>query len=189
MSKPLSDYRLKFNKFLSRVRKHLNNKELITNILSNVIITLGVVLIVGGLYLMILDPGTSNQSVQTTVAARAVTDTTAWIPGLPFFVSDISGCSITAIGLVSWVMGINLLLTGLGIWIRHRLARLVALAIFSLSAAIQFAQFMLNGTIGSPYSIVLLLFNGVIAYFLFTRFDSSMIELKKDPLSNTIGSI
>ena len=129
---------------------------------------------------MILAPGASNQSVQTTEAARSVIETTSWIPGLPFFVSDIAGCSITAIGLVSWVMGINLLLTGLGLWIRHNLARLVALVIFSISAVIQFAQFLLLGIVGSPYSIVLLILNAAIAYFLFTKFDSRITELKNN---------
>ncbi len=188
MSTTLTGYLLKFKEFLARVRKHLDNKELVTNILSNLIITLGVVLIVGGLYLMILDPSASGQSLQTTVAARSVIDITAWIPGLPFLVSDIAGCSITAIGLVSWVMGVNLLLIGLGVWVRHKLARLVALAIFSLSAVIQFAQFLLFGILGSPYSIVLLVLDGVIAYLLFTRFDSRISDVKTDQLSNTIGS-
>ena len=183
MLKPLTIAPLKFKKFLTRARKHLNNRELITNILSYLIITLGVVLIVGGLYLIILDPSASGQSVQTNVAGRSVIDTTAWIPGVPFFVSDIASCSITAIGLVSWLMGINLLLTGLGLWIRHRLARLVALGIFSISSVIQFAQFLLLGMIGSPYSIVLFIFNSTIAYFLFTRFDFGIIELKNNPIN------
>jgi hypothetical protein len=176
-----SDF-LKFKKFLTRTRRHFDNRELITNILSNLIITLGVVLIVGGLFLIVSDPGTSN-SAQANMAARSVIDTTAWIPGLPFFLGDIASCSITAIGLVSWLMGINLLLTGLGLWIRHRLARLVALTIFSVSNVIQFAQFMLLGVVGAPYSIVLLILNGVIAYFLFTKFDSRIRETEIEPIA------
>jgi hypothetical protein len=180
---PQASYLLRFKDFLTRIRQHIENRELITNLLSNLVITLGVVLIVGGLYLMILAPGASNQSAQTTVAARSVIETTSWIPGLPFLVSDIAGCSITAIGLVSWVMGINFLLTGLGLWVRHRLARLVALALFSTSTVIQFAQFLLLGVVRSPYSIVLLILNATIAYFLFTRFDSGIIELENKPIS------
>lgn len=171
------------NKYLSKLKSYLNNHALITDLLSKLIITFAVVLIVGGLYLMIFDPSASGQSVQTNVAARSVTATTAWIPGLPFFASDIAGCSMTAVGLISWVMGVNLLLTGLGLWIRHKLARLVGLALFSISAAIQFAQFLLLGIIGSPYSIILLILNSTIAFFLFTRFDYGIIELKNNAIS------
>jgi len=183
MLKPQTGYLSKFKELQTRVKRYFANKELITDILSDLIITLGVVLIVGGLYLMVLDPSSSGQSVQTIVAAKSVTDTTAWIPGLPFFASDIADISSPAIGLVSWVMGINLLLTGLGLWIRHRLARFVAIAIFSISSAIQFVQFLMLGIMGSPYSIVLLILNVTIAYLLFTRFDYGIIKLKNSPIA------
>lgn len=182
MLKPLTGAPLRFKKFLTRARKHLNNRELITNILSNLTITLGVVLIVGGIFLMVQSPSSSNNSIQTNMAARSVIDTTEWIPGLPFFVSDMAVCSVTAIGIVFWLMGLNLLVTGLGLWIRHRLARFAALAIFSLSTVIQFAQFFLLGIVGSPYSILLLILNGTIAYLLYTRFDSQIIALKNNPI-------
>jgi hypothetical protein len=179
MLKQLTGYFSNTKKFSNLFKKHLDNKEAITNILSEIIITLGVVLIVGGIYLMILDPSSSNQTLQTTVAAKTVINTTAWIPGIPFFVNDLANCSITAIGLVSWLMGINLLLTGLGLWVRHGLARLVALSIFCLSASVQFVQFLLFGIIGSPNSVVLLILDAVILYLLFTKVDSHKIKLKQ----------
>ena len=178
MLKQLTSYLLNTKKFSNGFKKHLDNKESITNILSKIIITLGVVLIVGGLYLMVLDPSTSNPTLQTTVAAKSVINTTVWIPGLPFFINDLKNCSIAAIGLVTWLMGINLLLTGLGLWVRHGLARLAALSIFFLSATIQLIQFLLLGILGSPNSVVLLILDIVIVYLLLRKVDSHTIKLK-----------
>ena len=178
MLRQLTGYLSNTKKFSNWFKKHLDNKEAITNVLSEIIITLGVVLIVGGIYLMVLDPSSSNQTLQTTVAAKSVINTTAWIPGLPFFMNDIQNCSITAIGLVSWLMGINLLLTGLGLWVRHGLARLAALSIFCLSAVVQLVQFLLEGIIGSPNSVVLLILDAVIVYLLLRKVDSHTIKLK-----------
>ncbi len=165
--------------YLSKIsyefKKHLDNKEVITNILSEVIITLGVVLIIGGVYLMLVDPGSSSQ---TSIAAKSIIDITAWIPGLPFFVNDLKSISITAIGLISWVMGLNLLLTGLGLWIRHGLARLAALVIFFMTIIVQFTQILLSGIVGAPNSVVLLLLDVVIVYLVFTKIDSQKINLK-----------
>lgn len=174
----LTGYRSKTKKYLSRFKEHLDNKNEVTSILSEIIITLGVVLIMGGLYLMILDPSSSTQTSQTVLAAKSVINTTVWIPGLPFFMADLLSCSITVTGLVSWLMGINLLLTGLGLWVRHRLARLAALTIFCFSASIQFIQLMLSGIIGSPNSIVLLILEAIIVYLLLTRVESYTIEQK-----------
>jgi hypothetical protein len=167
----IKNYSFKFKSLLT-------DRVLITDLIAKLVITFGVVLIVGGIYLMILDSSSSNQTLQTTVAAKSVINTTAWIPGLPFFMNDLVSCSITAIGFVSWLMGINLLLTGLGLWVRHGLARLVALSIFCLSAVVQFAQFLLLGIIGSPNSVVLLILDVVIVYLLFTKVDSQTIKLK-----------
>lgn len=168
----LTDYHSKIS---NQFKKHLDNKEVITNILSKVIITLGVVLIVGGVYLMLLNPGSSSQ---TSIAAKSVIDITAWIPGLPFFVNDLNSIGITAIGLISWVMGLNLLLTGLGLWIRHGLARLAALTIFLMATVVQLTQFLLSGIVGAPNSIVLLLLDVFVVYLVFTKVDSQKIKLK-----------
>jgi hypothetical protein len=178
MLKQLTGFLSNTKKFSNWFKKQLDNKESITNILSEIIITLGVVLIVGGIYLMVLDPSSLNQTLQTSVAAKSVLSTTAWIPGLPFFMNDLESCSITTMGLVSWLMGINLLLTGLGLWVRHGLARLAALLIFCLSAVVQLVQSLLLGIIGSPNSVVLLILDAVIVYLLFTRVDTQTIRQK-----------
>jgi hypothetical protein len=139
--------------------------------LAGIIITAGMVLIVCGLYLMIKDASASSQAVRTNFAKSAVS-TLDWIPGIPFYVGDLSKVSITVIGLVSWVLGVDLLLVGLGVWARHQFARFVALVIFGLAAFFQSVQFLLLGFIGSPISIIELCIDGIIVYSLLSRFDS-----------------
>jgi NhaP-type Na+/H+ and K+/H+ antiporter len=55
--------------------------------------------------------------------------------------------------------------------VRHKLARFVALTIFSLSMVFQFVQFLLLGVLGSPTSVVQIVVNGLVVFFLFYRFD------------------
>ena len=143
-------------------------QDLVKDLVSKLVMTLGVVLLFGGLYLMILNSGSLSQATQTNVAAQSVIDTAKWIPGIPFNIGDLSGCSISVIGLVLWVMGINLLLTGLGLWVRHRLARLIAIGIFLFASILQFVQFLLYGVLGSPQALVLLAADAAIAYLLFS---------------------
>jgi len=152
--------------------KYLTNRTLTIDVLARIIITLGVVLIVSGLYLMIKDASASTQVAQTNLAKSAVS-AMDWVPGIPFYIGDLANASVTVIGLVSWILGVDLLLVGLGVWVRHRLARLAALVIFGLAAFFQFVQFLLRGILGSPISIVELCADGVIVYFLLSRFDSA----------------
>jgi lysylphosphatidylglycerol synthetase-like protein (DUF2156 family) len=137
-----------------------------------IIITAGMVLIVSGLYLMIKDASALTQVAQTNLVKSAVS-AADWIPGIPFYVGDLANASISVIGLVSWILGIDLLLVGLGVWVRHRLARLAALVIFGLAAFFQFVQFLLLGILGSPISIIELCVDGIIVYCLISRFDSA----------------
>jgi lysylphosphatidylglycerol synthetase-like protein (DUF2156 family) len=144
--------------------------------------TIGVVLIVSGLYLTIKDTIASTQDVRTNLAKSAVS-ALDWIPGIPFYVGDLAKASITVIGLVSWILGIDLLLVGLGVWARHRLARFAALVIFGSAAFFQFVQFLLLGILGSPISIIELCVDGVIVYFLLSRFDSADNSIKNNQVA------
>ena len=165
-------------KMLRKLKNYLSDRTLITDLLAKLIITFGVVLIVGGLYLIITGASVSTQVAQTNLAAKSAVSTVDWIPGIPFYIGDLANVSVTAIGLVSWILGIDLLLVGLGIWVRHPLARLAALMIFTLAAFFQFVQFLLLGILGSPISIIELCVDGVIVYFLLSKFDSADNSLK-----------
>jgi hypothetical protein len=167
----LQNARNALEKILSRL-KYLTDRTLITNVLAVIIIIIGLVLIVGGPYLMIRDVSVSTQIDQTNLVKSAVS-AVDWIPGIPFYVGDLAKSSITVIGLVSWILGIDLLLVGLGVCVRHRLARFAALVIFGLAGFFQFVQFLLLGILGSPTSVIELCVDGVIVYCLLSRFDSA----------------
>jgi hypothetical protein len=165
-------YLSELNSYILKFKKYINDRTLITDLLTKLIITFGVVLIIGGLYLMITDPGASTQVAQTNSAAQSVVSTMEWIPGIPFLISSLVNVGATAIGLVSWILGIDFLLVGLGFWVRNRIARLIGLMIFILAAFFQFVQFLYFGILGSSTSIIEFLVDGIFVYFLFSRFES-----------------
>jgi hypothetical protein len=165
----------KISGFFSEINRFLSNHSLITDLVSKFTITFGVVLIIGGLYLMIVNPGSSaqnNQGVESAVAAIG------WLPGVPIYLGDLSNIGAITIGSISWIIGIDLLLVGLGLWVRHKLARLAAISIFVLAAFFEFIQFVLLGALGSPISLVTFTVNAVFAYFLFSKFDYPVEPIK-----------
>jgi len=155
-----------------KLKNCLSNRTLIVVILAGLIVAFGVALIVGGLYFMIAYASASTQVAQTNSAATSAVSILDWIPGIPFYIGNLADSSVTTIGLVSCVLGIGLLLVGLGLWMRRRLARLAALAIFASAAFFQFIQFLLLGILGSPVSIIEFCVDGSIAYTLMSRFYS-----------------
>ena len=161
-----------------QLESYLANRALVTDLLCKLVITFGVVLIVGGLYLMITAATTSTQVYQTYVAIKSTVDTVNWIPGIPFYIGDLINSGASAVGLVSWILGVDLILVGLGLWVRHRIARFAAFLFFGLAAMFQFVQFLFFGAFGSPASIIELCIDVVIIYFLFSRFDSATIASK-----------
>ncbi|MCW4005186.1 MAG: hypothetical protein NWF04_01100 [Candidatus Bathyarchaeota archaeon] len=150
----------------------MDNKTEITDILSIVIITLGVMLLVSGVYLMVVGETISDPSVHRS-SVQAVISIIEWIPGIPILISELAKCSLTTIGIASWVIGINLLLVGLGLWIRHALARIATAVILLVSTALQVIQFMLSGAGGSPSSVFGTIINLTMLYFVLTKFDEN----------------
>ncbi len=169
MLKEVEDYFSPVIDPINKLRKYLSDRILITDLISKLVITFGVVLIIGGLYLMIT---ASSQVPQTSSAINSVVSVADWIPGIPFYIGNLANTSVTTIGLVSWFVGLDLLLVGLGLWVRHKLARFTALAIFALSACFQFIQFLFLGILGASTSVIELCVDIILVYFLFSRFDS-----------------
>jgi hypothetical protein len=158
--------------YFSSVGRYLSNRTFITDLIAKLIITFGVVLIVGGLYLMITDGNASSQVVQTSLSAKTAVSLFNWVPGIPFYIGDLANLSTSTVGLVSWLVGLDLLLVGLGLWVKHRLARFTALMIFVLATFFQFVQFLYLGILGAPTSVIELCIDGILVYFLFSKFDS-----------------
>ena len=158
-----------------KLKGYLSDRTLITDLVAKFTITFGVVLIVSGLYLMIVNPSASSHVAQSSQNVQSAVAAVDWIPGIPFYVGELSNVGAVSVGSVSWILGVDLLLVGLGLWVRHRLARLAAITIFGLAAFFQFIQFLLLGVVGSPISVVELFVDGAIVYCLFSKFDSGKV--------------
>jgi hypothetical protein len=93
------------------------------------------------------------------------------IPGIPFELGDlINSGGLTLVGIALWVVGFDVLLVGLGLWARSKLAKWVALMVFSVAAFFDLVQFLLLGLLGSPSSVIGIFVNGLIVYLL-TKLD------------------
>ena len=151
------------------IMKKLPNRGLITDLLSILVITFGIVLICNGVILITTNASNGSQGVSSQFAMSATNS----IPGIPISITDLSQTSVAGIGLVSWIIGLNLLFIGLGLWIKHKLARVVGIVVFGLACFFQFIQFLLVGIVGSPISVIQMFVNGALGYLLFAKFDYS----------------
>jgi hypothetical protein len=88
-------------------------------------------------------------------------------PGVFVTLGELSGKDTALVGFIIWVIGLDLLLIGLGLFAKHRTARWIAILVFSLAAYCDFVQFMLHGILGSTSSTIGMLVNGTMVYALF----------------------
>lgn len=161
---------------ISKFRKYLSDRVLITDLVTKLILTFGVVLMIGGIYLMLTGSGTSNQAAQSMISSIS------WVPGIPFYLGNLADPSASAIGLVSWLVGLDLLLVGLGLWVRNPLARFIAVLIFVFAACFEFIEFLYVGILGAPAAFALLWVDAIMIYFLISKFDSRT-DIKKQLIS------
>lgn len=119
-----------------------------------------------------MTPANVSISAHTDLSAGNAASTMDWIPGIPFNMGSLTNLSDSAVGFISWFVGFDLFLVGLGLWARHKVARVVALTFFALAALFQFAEFVSVGILGSPTSFVELVLDVIFVYFLAIKFDS-----------------
>jgi hypothetical protein len=167
-------------KAFERIDHFFPDKSTVSDILAKCVITFGVVLLVGGLYLMIVNPAVEVSSSQGAASVPSAFAGIEWVPGVPLFKGDLASIDALLAGSVYWIFGFNMLLVGLGLWVRHRFARLAGLFIFALAAFFDFAQFLLGGFLGAPFSVVMLLVDVVFVYLLLSKFDVAV----SSPLSS-----
>ncbi|MCW3983833.1 MAG: hypothetical protein NWE96_07535 [Candidatus Bathyarchaeota archaeon] len=114
---------------------------------------------------------TPSQNSTQGVTSQFALEVVNYIPGIPIGIMELSGYSLSGIGLVSWIIGLNVMIIGLGLWVKHKYARFAALTIFGLAFIFQFFQFLLSGLTGSLISVIQMGINGVIAYLLLSKFE------------------
>jgi hypothetical protein len=166
-----------------KIIKLTSNRPGVTDIIAKFIITFGVVLLISGLALMLADSSLIAQTLLSDTAVDTAVGVISWVPGVPFNANELIIFNVTTAGLVAWISGIDLLLIGLGIWVKHRLAQLVAVVMFGLSAVFQFQQFLTLGINGAPASITGIVINGVITYYLFMTFNWAKHSNAQQPLN------
>lgn len=129
--------------------------------------TFGVILLVGGLFITIfvaMLPANVSGIESITQSIILIMD---YVPGIPFELSALADAAgLTIAGLALWFVGLDLLLLGLGLWARSKIAKWIALIFFLTAAFFDFTQFLQFGILGSPVSVLGLTFNGVIFYLL-----------------------
>ena len=126
------------------------------DLLAITAISLGVILAVGGLFLVISDAMILSAASKTQATTQSLAYIIDMFPGVPFSMSwpyDLVSEGITAIGIIAWVVGIDILLVGLGLWTGHKLARWVAIAVFGLATWFDFVTFLFFGVSGAPEAV------------------------------------
>jgi hypothetical protein len=154
----------------------LFNKSHIEDTLFLLTATLGIVLMIGGLATIIIATNLFSQISDSILLQQSISTVLSVIPGIPFNISDLNGFGLTATGLTTWIVGINLLVIGLGIYQKNTLAKWAAILIFALAAYFSFVQFILLGVIGAPIALIELIINGVIL-FSFWKINFNQVPL------------
>jgi len=141
--------------------------ERAAEIISLVSIGLGSVLLASSLLMLVLDTGFFMSSTHVSMVSNNFLNTVAQLPGIPFDLTELKTSPSTISGILVWILGLDIVLVGLGIWVKNRLARYAGITVFGLAAYFNFVKFLLFGILGSPSSIIELAVNSTILYLLF----------------------
>jgi hypothetical protein len=153
------------------IAQQLFDKEAIIDLVALLVLTFSIVLIVGGLVLTTMGGNPPAEGTLAGMSSENAISFVSFIPGIPFNVGDLAKSSVATVGVASWILGIDLMLIGMGLWARHRLARLAALIVFSLALCFQVIQLLILGVLGAPSSITGLIVDAAIIYILFAKFN------------------
>jgi hypothetical protein len=136
------------------------------------IITVGIVFIVAGIFIIFLAAIVAPRAGDVEWLQHISVSVLGQIPGFPIAMDDLHNTSLTVAGTVSWIVGLDIFVVGIGLWGNKKLAKWMAIIIFALSAYFNFAQFLLLGLLGAPMTTAGLFANTLILYLLWrTDFD------------------
>lgn len=143
--------------------------DLIGDLLAITTISLGVTLLVGGLFMVISDATVFNLS-RTASSTQSMAYIIDLFPGMPFSTSwpfDLVSSGMGTVGIVTWIVGVDILLIGLGFWTKHKLAKWVGISVFGVAIWFDFMEFLFFGVLGAPEAVFSITINGLIVYLLF----------------------
>jgi lysylphosphatidylglycerol synthetase-like protein (DUF2156 family) len=144
----------------------LKNNAIIEDALFLVTATIGAVLLVGGLSITIIASSLPAKVSDVASIEQPVLGVLGLIPGVPLSIGDVANCGLTATGMVAWIIGLDILIVGLGLRAKNKLAKWMAFGIFGLAAYFSFQQLLLSGLFGATNAAVSLVANALILYLL-----------------------
>jgi hypothetical protein len=134
---------------------------------SLVSIGLGGLLLVLGLLMLVVDTGLFMNPTHVSLVSKNFLSTLAQFPGIPFDLTELTTSPATIAGIVVWILGLDVMLVGLGLWVKNRFAIYAGIVIFGLAVFFDFVKFLLSGILGAPSSVIELIVNSMILYCLF----------------------
>lgn len=143
----------------------LLSKFLKAKVVSRLSMIAGGVMLIGGLLLIFIDSATAESDSFRNIALSAV-QTVEQVFGFPLPSYGFANNSISAIGIVALIVGVDLLMISLGLSVRSKIARWIAAIIFSLATFFDFSLFLLQGLLGAPAALPGTLINGLMVYIL-----------------------
>jgi lysylphosphatidylglycerol synthetase-like protein (DUF2156 family) len=125
----------------------------------------GSVMLVGGVLLIFVDLTVAESDAIRNVALSYV-QTFEQVIGFPLPSYGFANNSLSAIGIATCIVGFDLLMVSLGLLVRSKMARWIAIVIFALATFFDFALFLLQGIMGAPASLPGTFINGLMVYVL-----------------------
>lgn len=119
-----------------------------------------------GSVLMVASSGLLVDAYGIKLEGQFASSIVGQFPGVPLPLGELNSQGAAVIGLSITVLGLDMLLVGLGLWTRNKLARWLAIVIFGLAAYFDFVQFLLLGLLGAPTSTIGIAVNSLMVYTL-----------------------
>lgn len=148
-------------------------------VVSLVSIITGLVMLSEGFVLIFLDLAVATSSTLSQAALFWV-QTLQQVIGFPLPSYGFNNNSNSAIGIATCIIGFDLLMVSFGLFVRSKIARWIATAIFGLATFFDFTLFLLQGLLGAPASLPGILINGLFVYILLKDHEWFSKELTLD---------
>ena len=132
-------------------------------------ICLGWLLLALGLLLSVGETNSLLSPTFATSVSNNILSIVAKLPGVPFDMTELGASSPVVSGIIVWILGLDIVLLGFGLWMRSRFARYVGITVFGLAAFFDFVEFLMNGFVGASASVIEMMINSTVLYYLFKR--------------------
>jgi lysylphosphatidylglycerol synthetase-like protein (DUF2156 family) len=88
------------------------------------------------------------------------------ILGFPLPINEMINNSITAVGIATSIIGLDLLIVSQGLRAKNKLALWIAMIILALATYFDMVSFLFQGLLGAPTSAPGAIINGLVLYVL-----------------------